>query len=273
MKTPLLFQANHIKAGYDNKVILDDINLVIPSNKISVIIGENGCGKSTLLKTLARLIKPTSGEIVLNGKRIKEFPAKQLARVLGLLPQSPVVPEGIAVADLVGRGRFPYQTLLKGFSKKDFEAVDEALEIMGITDLANRNIDELSGGQRQRVWIAMALAQQTDILLLDEPTTFLDITYQVEILDLLTDLNRKRGTTIVMVLHDINLSARYADYIFALHKGKLVSEGHPSTVITEELIDQVFGLDCSVIKDPVSGSPFIIPKGRHHVNSLQYSTT
>lgn len=268
MKTPLLFQANHIKAGYDNKTILDDINLVIPSNKISVIIGENGCGKSTLLKTLARLIKPSSGDIVLNGKKIKEFPAKQLARVLGLLPQSPVVPEGIAVADLVGRGRFPYQSLLKGFSKKDFEAVEEALEIMGITDLANRNIDELSGGQRQRVWIAMALAQQTDILLLDEPTTFLDITYQVEILDLLTDLNQKRGTTIVMVLHDINLSARYADYIFALHKGKLVSEGPPSQVITEELIAQVFGLDCSVIKDPVSASPFIIPKGRHHVNSL-----
>ena len=149
---------------------------------------------------------------------------------------------------------------------KDYEAVEEALDIMGITDLANRSVDELSGGQRQRVWIAMALAQQTDILLLDEPTTFLDITYQVEILDLLTDLNRKRGTTIVMVLHDINLSARYADYIFAVSKGNLVSQGAPSEVITEGLIRQVFGLECAVIKDPVSGSPFIVPKGRYHVN-------
>lgn len=265
MKTTPVFKANNIVAGYDNKVIINGIDIVIPSNKISVIIGANACGKSTLLKTLARLIKPVSGEVVLDGKKISDIPSKQLARVLGLLPQSPVVPEGIAVADLVGRGRFPYQTFLKGWGKNDYEAVEEALEIMGITDLANRSVDELSGGQRQRVWIAMALAQQTDILLLDEPTTFLDITYQVEILDLLTDLNKKRGTTIVMVLHDINLSARYADYIFALHKGNLISEGTPSEVISEELIKQVFGMDCAVIKDPVSGSPFIVPKGRHHV--------
>lgn len=273
MKAAQQLKANNIVAGYDNKAILHGIDLIIPNNKISVIIGANACGKSTLLKTLARLIKPSSGDVLLGEKRISEIQPKQLARVLGLLPQSPVVPEGIAVADLVGRGRFPYQSFFKGWSKKDYEAVDEALEIMGITELANRNIDELSGGQRQRVWIAMALAQQTDILLLDEPTTFLDITYQVEILDLLTDLNRKRGTTIVMVLHDINLSARYADYIFALHKGKLISEGPPAEVVTEELIKQVFGLDCAVIKDPISGSPFIVPKGRHHVNStqLQYS--
>ena len=151
--------------------------------------------------------------------------------------------------------------------KTDFEAVEEALEIMGITELANQSVDELSGGQRQRVWIAMALAQQTDILLLDEPTTFLDIAYQVEILDLLTDLNRKRGTTIVMVLHDINLSARYADYIFAIHQGKLINQGIPSEIITSELIGTVFGLDCMIIKDPVSNSPFIVPKGRHHVNT------
>jgi iron complex transport system ATP-binding protein len=263
-KTPI-FQASNLVAGYDKKVIVNGIDIVIPSNKVSVIIGANACGKSTLLKTLARLIKPTSGEIVLDGKQVSQIPPKQLAQVLGLLPQSPVVPEGIMVSDLVARGRFPYQSFLKGMEKKDYEAVEEALEIMGITDLANRCVDELSGGQRQRVWIAMALAQQTDILLLDEPTTYLDIAYQVEILDLLTDLNRKRGTTIVMVLHDINLSARYADYIFAVHKGNLVSQGTPSEVICEELIKQVFGLDCSVIKDPVSDSPFIIPKGRHYV--------
>ncbi len=266
MKKSQLFKAGNIVAGYDNKIIINGIDITIPSNKISVIIGANACGKSTLLKTLARLIKPVSGEITLDGKQINTIPPKQLAQALGLLPQSPVVPEGIIVSDLVARGRFPYQTFLKGMGTKDYEAVEEALDIMGITDLANRSVDELSGGQRQRVWIAMALAQQTDILLLDEPTTFLDITYQVEILDLLTDLNRKRGTTIVMVLHDINLSARYADYIFAVSKGNLVSQGSPSEVITEGLIRQVFGLECAVIKDPVSGSPFIVPKGRYHVN-------
>lgn len=257
--------ARNIVAGYDKKVIVNGINLVVPSNKISVIIGANASGKSTLLKTMARLIKPVSGEIVLDGKQIGAIPSKQLAQVLGLLPQSPVVPEGITVSDLVARGRFPYQTLFKGMDKKDYEAVEEALHIMGITELANRSVDELSGGQRQRVWIAMALAQQTDILLLDEPTTFLDITYQIEILDLLTDLNRKRGTTIAMVLHDINLSARYADYIFAVRNGTLLAQGSPSDVITEELIEQVFGLNCAVIKDPVSNSPFIVPKGRYHV--------
>ncbi|NLK98415.1 ABC transporter ATP-binding protein [Defluviitalea saccharophila] len=265
MKKLQSLKASHIVAGYDKKIIIDGIDITIPDNKISVIIGANACGKSTLLKTLARLIKPNSGELLLDGKKISEIPPKQLAQILGLLPQSPIVPEGITVADLVARGRFPYQSFLKGLSTKDYEAVEEALEIMGITDLANRCVDELSGGQRQRVWIAMALAQQTDILLLDEPTTYLDITYQVEILDLLTDLNRKRGTTIVMVLHDINLSARYADHIFALHKGKLIAQGAPSEIITEELIKKVFNLDCSVIKDPVSGSPFIVPKGRHHV--------
>ncbi|MFQ9309115.1 MAG: ABC transporter ATP-binding protein [Paraclostridium sordellii] len=262
-----IFEAKYLVTGYDKKIIIDGINITIPSNKISVIIGANACGKSTLLKTLARLIKPKSGEVIIDGKKITSMPSKELAKVLGLLPQSPVVPEGITVSDLVSRGRFPYQTLLKGMDQTDFDAVEEALEIMGITELANRSVDELSGGQRQRVWIAMALAQQTDILLLDEPTTYLDITYQVEILDLLTDLNRKRGTTIVMVLHDINLSARYADYIFALRKGRLVDQGTPSEVITSELIDKVFGLDCTVIKDPVSSSPFIVPRGRHHVNN------
>ncbi|BAE82794.1 ABC transporter ATP-binding protein [Desulfitobacterium hafniense] len=265
-KTPVL-SASHVVAGYDHKIILNTIDLVIPSNKISVIIGANACGKSTLLKTLARLIKPVSGEVALDGKPIGTIPPKQLARVLGLLPQSPVVPEGIAVADLVSRGRFPYQGFLKGLGKKDYEAVEEALEIMGITELANRSVDELSGGQRQRVWIAMALAQQTDILILDEPTTFLDITYQVEILDLLTDLNRKRGTTIVMVLHDINLSARYADYIFAVHQGNLIAQGAPGEIITADLMQQVFGLDCVVARDPVSGSPFIVPRGRYHITA------
>ncbi|MGD7023031.1 ABC transporter ATP-binding protein [Rossellomorea vietnamensis] len=260
------FKSEGITAGYDDRTILHDVSLSIPNNKISVIIGANGCGKSTLLKTMARLIKPTSGQVTLDGKPINKIPPKQLARVLGLLPQSPIVPEGITVADLVGRGRYPHQTFLKGWTKQDYEAVADAMEIMNITEFADRSIDELSGGQRQRVWIAMALAQQTDILFLDEPTTYLDITYQVEILDLLTDLNQKRGTTIVMVLHDINLSARYADHIFALHKGKLVAEGAPKEVVTSSLIEDIFGLHCTVVEDPVAGSPTVVPIGRHHVN-------
>ncbi|GAA3405867.1 ABC transporter ATP-binding protein [Paenibacillus hodogayensis] len=266
MKPTHRYQAEQVVAGYDNKTVIHGVSLVIPSNQISVIIGANACGKSTLLKTLARLIKPASGHITLDGKPIAHIPAKQLARVVGLLPQSPIVPEGISVADLVGRGRFPHQSLFGGWTKKDYEAVAEAMRIMDITELANRNIDELSGGQRQRVWIAMALAQQTDILFLDEPTTFLDITYQVEILDLLTELNRKHGTTIVMVLHDINLSARYADHIFALHQGKLVAEGEPSKVVTSSLVKDIFGLDSTVIEDPISGSPLVVPIGRYHVN-------
>ena len=220
---------------------------------------------------MARLIKPTAGQVTLDGKPITKIPPKQLARVLGLLPQSPVVPEGITVADLVGRGRFPHHTFLKGWSQKDYEAVAEAMEIMNITEFADRNIDELSGGQRQRVWIALALAQQTDILFLDEPTTYLDITYQVEILDMLTDLNKKYGTTIVMVLHDINLSARYADHIFALHEGRLVAEGTPSEVITSTLIKDIFGLDSMVMEDPVSESPSVVPIGRHHNHLKMFS--
>lgn len=264
MKAEVL-KAENIVSGYDKKVVVDNISITIPKNKISVIIGANACGKSTFLKTIARLIKPMSGYISIDNNKLNEIKTKELAKSLGLLPQSPVVPEGITVGDLVARGRFPYQGFMKGLNNEDYSAIEEALEIMGITDIVNSSIDELSGGQRQRVWIAMALAQDTDILLLDEPTTFLDISYQIEILDLLTDLNRRKGTTIVMVLHDINLSARYADYIFALQRGKLVSEGTPDKVITEELIDKVFNLKSIVINDPVSNSPLIIPKGRHHI--------
>lgn len=256
--------AKEVVAGYDKRVIINGIDISIPANKISVIIGGNGCGKSTLLKTFSRLLKPESGNIVLDGKEIDTYPSKILAQTLGLLPQSPVTPEGITVFDLVCRGRFPYRTIMKGMNKDDFEAASEAMEIMGITELANRNVDELSGGQRQRVWIALALAQQTDILLLDEPTTFLDIAYQVEILDLLTELNRKRGITIAMVLHDINLSARYADYLFALRDGKLIVQGTPEDVISPKLIKDIFGLECSVINDPVSNSPLVVPIGRYH---------
>lgn len=264
MKRTHVYEVTHLATGYENQIIIEDVSLTIPSHQISIIIGANGCGKSTLLKTMARLIKPLAGQITLNGTPIQKIPPKSFAKILGLLPQSPIVPEGITVVDLIGRGRFPHHTFWKGWTTEDDEAVAEAMEIMGVTEFAHRSIDELSGGQRQRVWIAMALAQQTDILFLDEPTTYLDITYQIEILDRLTDLNKKYGTTIVMVLHDINLSARYADHLFALHKGKLVAEGAPSEVITSSLIQQIFDLQCIVVEDPIAKSPAIVPIGKYH---------
>lgn len=262
MKATHAFQAENVVSGYDEKVVVSDVCLAIPQHRISIIIGANACGKSTLLKTMCRLIKPMAGRVTLDGRDIREYSARKLARIVGLLPQSPIVPEGIAVNDLVGRGRFPHQKMLGGWSKADYEAVAEAMDIMNITKLANRSISELSGGQRQRVWIAMALAQQTDILLLDEPTTFLDIAYQVEILDILAALNRSCGTTIVMVLHDINLSARYADYIFAMKDGRLIDEGAPQKVITAENIRMLFDLDSMIIEDPFSGTPLMVPVGR-----------
>ncbi len=257
--------ARALVAGYGARTVVDGIDLAIPAGRITAIIGANACGKSTLLKTLARLLAPTSGAVLLDGHDVHALPTKELARTLGLLPQSPLAPEGIAVADLVGRGRHPHQRLFAGWSSADEAAVAEALEATGTAGLADRSVDELSGGQRQRVWVAMALAQQTDVLLLDEPTTFLDVTHQIEILDLLTDLNRMRGTTIVMVLHDINLAARYADHVVAVEAGRVVAAGSPSEVITEGLVSSVFGLDSLIVTDPVSGAPMVLPRGRHHV--------
>jgi iron complex transport system ATP-binding protein len=256
------FAAENLVSGYDKKTVVKGVCLAVPDKKISAIVGANACGKSTLLKTMARLIKPISGNVTLDGRPVSKIPPKRFAASVGLLPQSPIVPEGISVANLVGRGRYPHQKLLRGWTAADFKAVAEAMDFMGVGALADANIDELSGGQRQRVWIAMALAQQTDILFLDEPTTFLDITYQIEILDLLTDLNRRRGTTIVMVLHDVNLAARYADRIFALRDGVLFAEGPPREIVTPDLIREVFGLDCVVIDSPVFGTPLVVPKSR-----------
>ncbi|MGO1956464.1 ABC transporter ATP-binding protein [Microbacterium sp.] len=256
--------AKDLHAGYGKVTIVDGVDLELPPGGISVIVGANACGKSTLLRTLSRLLPAQSGSVLLDGESIVRMPTKQLARTLGLLPQQPIAPEGIAVADLVGRGRHPHQKLFRSWSAADESAVTEALEITGTADLANRPVDELSGGQRQRVWIAMALAQGTDVLLLDEPTTFLDLAHQIEVLDLLTDLNRTRGTTIAMVLHDVNLAARYADHLFAMCDGRLVASGAPSEVVTAGLIDEVFGLTAEVIPDPVSGTPLVVPRGRHH---------
>ena len=260
-----LLVASGLSAGYDNKDILHGLDLEVPPGKITVIVGANACGKSTFLRTLARLISPSQGQVLLDGKSIHRIPSRDLARTLGLLPQSPIAPEGITVADLVSRGRHPHQSLFSRWTRKDDEAVDSALVATKTFDLAERPIDELSGGQRQRVWIAMALAQQTDILLLDEPTTFLDINHQIEVLDLLTDLNRMRGTTVVMVLHDLNLAARYADHLVAIADGRVHISGRPEDVLTEETVRDVFGLDSRVIEDPTSGRPIMLPIGRHRM--------
>ncbi|MFJ7783276.1 ABC transporter ATP-binding protein [Streptomyces albidoflavus] len=264
MTTEHSLTAEGLTLGYADRTVIDSLDLAVPPGRITVIVGANACGKSTLLRSMSRLLAPRAGRVLLDGRRVHHFPAKELARTMGLLPQSPLAPEGITVSDLVGRGRHPHQGVFSRWSREDDAAVASALEATQTEELAERAVDELSGGQRQRVWIAMALAQQTDLLLLDEPTTFLDVSHQVEVLDLLTDLNAGRGTTIVMVLHDLNLAARYADHLIALADGRLHAQGTPSEVLTEETVHAVFGLDSRIIEDPVSGRPLMLPIGRHH---------
>ena len=256
--------AEGVTLAYGDRPVVESLDLEVAPGRITAIVGANGCGKSTLLRALSRLLAPRQGTVVLDGKQIQRRPAKEVARILGLLPQHPIAPEGIVVADLVGRGRHPHQRALAPWSKADYEAVAAALELTETADLADRAVDELSGGQRQRVWIAMALAQETDILLLDEPTSFLDVSHQIEVLDLLTDLNRARGTTIVMVLHDLNLAARYADELIAMHDGRVHAVGSAAEVITTDVVRDVFGLESRIIADPVSGAPLVVPCGRHH---------
>lgn len=261
--TPTL-AAERLSAGYGDRLVIEQLDLIVPPGRVTAIVGANACGKSTLLRSMSRLLAPKAGQVVLDGRAVHRMPAKQLARTLGLLPQSPIAPDGITVADLVGRGRHPHQAVFSRWSAEDERAVAEALEATDTVDLADRSVDELSGGQRQRVWIAMVLAQRTELLLLDEPTTFLDVSHQVEVLDLLTDLNRSRGTTIVMVLHDLNLAARYADHLIAMADGGIHAVGDPAEVLSEETVQAVFGLDSRVITDPVSGRPLMLPIGRHH---------
>lgn len=251
--------------GYADREIVSDLNLNIPAGRLTVIVGANACGKSTLLRGLARLLSPTKGAAYLDGKPIHQMPTREVATLLGVLPQSPIAPDAITVADLVGRGRYPHQGWFRRWTPEDDAAVAEALAATDMGELADRPVDELSGGQRQRVWIAMALAQQTDLLLLDEPTTFLDINHQVEVLDLLTDLVKERGRTVVVVLHDLNLACRYADHIVAMKAGKIVTEGRPVDVMTEAVVREVFGMTSRILVDPISDTPMIVPIGRHHV--------
>jgi len=256
-------RADHVRLGYGAAPVVEDLSLDVPTGRVTVIVGANACGKSTLLRGMARLLRPTAGQVLLDGRAVHQMPSRDVARTLGLLPQSAIAPEGLSVRDLVARGRHPHTGLMRRWSAEDEAAVADALELTGTTDLAERAVDALSGGQRQRVWVAMVLAQRTDLLLLDEPTTFLDLAHQVELLDVLRDLNAARGTTIVMVLHELNLAARYADHLVAMRGGQVVAAGDPVEVVTAELVHDVFGLDCHVVPDPVSGTPLVVPLSRH----------
>ncbi len=248
--------------SYEKRVVAENLSVSIPDTSLTVIIGPNACGKSTLLRALSRMLKPARGSVVLNGADIASYGTKEVARRLGLLPQTSIAPDGITVADLVARGRYPHQGFLRQWSTDDERVVNQAMMRTGVDDLATRYVDELSGGQRQRVWLAMALAQETRMLLLDEPTTYLDIAHQIEVLDLCADLHENDGRTIVVVLHELNLAIRYATHLIVMRDGRILAEGNPSEIVTSELVATTFDLPCRVIDDPETGAPMIVPLGR-----------
>jgi iron complex transport system ATP-binding protein len=258
---PPRLRAEGLSLSYDRVTVVHDVDLEVPAGKVTVVVGANGSGKSTLVKGLARLLRPRTGRVLLGDDDLARISPRQVAAVLGLLPQAPVAPEGIVVADLVARGRYPHQGLFGRHNADDDRVVATALARTGTDDLAERRLEELSGGQRQRVWIAMVLAQQPRIMLLDEPTTFLDVAHQVDVLDLLDELNGREGTTVVMVLHDLNLAARYADHLVMMRAGRVVAEGAPRSVLTADAVRETFGLPCVVVDDPVTGDPMVVPLG------------
>lgn len=255
-------QTESLTLSYGDRIIIDELDLEIPRGEITVFIGGNGCGKSTLLRSLARLLKPQTGSVLIDGNAIAKLSTKDVAKRLAILPQSPTAPEGLTVLQLVKQGRYPHQSWLKQWSQKDEEIVTKALQETKMEEFQHRRVDELSGGQRQRAWIALTLAQDTDIILLDEPTTYLDMTHQIEILDLLFELNEKEERTIIMVLHDLNLACRYAHNIVAIRDQKIFAQGKPEEVISCNLVKNVFDMDCQVTSDPLFGTPLCIPYGR-----------
>lgn len=255
-------ETKSLTLSYGDNIIIEELDLQIPKGEITVFIGSNGCGKSTLLQSLARLLKPANGTILLDGKQILKLPTKEVAKQLAILPQGPIAPEGITVLQLVKQGRYPHQRWFQQWSEEDENKVLEALKLTGMETLADRPVDSLSGGQRQRAWIAMTLAQDTDTILLDEPTTYLDLAHQIEILDLLFELNETKKRTIVMVLHDLNLACRYAHHLVAIHDKKVYSQGKPEKVVTCELVKDVFQLDCQIAVDPIFGTPMCLPHGK-----------
>ena len=265
-RTPPRLSAETISLGYDGAPILSALTTRIPDGSFTVIIGPNACGKSTLLRGLSRLLRPSAGAVVLDGTDISRLPVKEVARRLGRLPPTAAAPEGITVADLVGRGRYPHLGLWRQWTEADEDAIREAMTETGVDALSGRRVEELSGGQRQRVWVAMVLAQQTDLLVLDEPTTFLDIAHQIELMELFSALNRA-GRTIVAVLHDLNHAARYADHVIAMKQGRIVAEGAPADVITTERVEEIFDLPNVVIPDPVTGGPLVVPLGGRHTGA------
>lgn len=267
MTTPPRLRADRLSIGYDDTAVVAGLSVDLLDERVTAIVGPNACGKSTLLRGLARLLKPSGGQVILDGRDIGGMHTKEVARRLGLLPQTSIAPEGITVADLVARGRFPHQKVLRQWSRDDAAAVTEAMRRTGVTELAGRPVDELSGGQRQRVWVAMVLAQQTPLLLLDEPTTYLDIAHQVELLDLFTMLNREQNRTVVTVLHDLNHACRYADQIIVMKAGGIVAQGSPHDVITEDLVQTVYGLRCQIIDDPQTGTPLVVPRASAHITA------
>ena len=260
-------RAERLSIGYEDTAIIGDLTVDVLDGRFTAIVGPNACGKSTLLRGFARLLKPSGGQVILDGQDIGALHTKEVARRLGLLPQTSIAPEGISVADLVSRGRFPHQKVLRQWSRADAVAVADAMACTGVGELAGRLVDELSGGQRQRVWVAMVLAQQTPLVLLDEPTTYLDIAHLVELLDLFAQLNREQNRTVVAVLHDLNHACRYADQIIAMKSGNIVAQGDPSSVITEELVEAVYGLKCQIIEDPQTGTPLVVPRASPHVTA------
>lgn len=248
--------------AYDQRTIAEELSVTIPADSFTVVVGPNACGKSTLLRALARMLRPRTGQVLLDGHDLSTMPSKKVARTLGLLPQSSLAPDGITVADLVARGRYPHQGLLRQWSKEDERVVQESMAATRVQELSERFVDELSGGQRQRVWIAMAIAQQTPLLLLDEPTTFLDIQHQIDVLDLCAELHEEQDRTLVAVLHDLNQAARYATHLIAMHEGDIVAQGAPEEIVTVDLVEEVFGVRCQIIEDPESGTPLVIPAAR-----------
>lgn len=258
-RSTLSLTADQLSLGYSSSVVVDRITTELPPGQITAIIGPNGCGKSTLLRGFARLLDPVHGRVHLDGTELATIPARVLARQLGLLPQQPIAPDGITVADLVGRGRHPYQRWFRQWSADDEDAVAAAMAATGVDQLAETPIDELSGGQRQRVWIALALAQDPEIMLLDEPTTFLDLAHQIDVLDLVASLNRRLGRTVVLVLHDLNMASRYAHHLLVMRDGALVTQGSPMEVVTPETVRTIFGVEATVITDPVAGTPLVLP--------------
>jgi iron complex transport system ATP-binding protein len=256
---PIAINTQALTLAYEGNVIIKGLDLAIPRGQITTLVGPNGCGKSTLLRGLARLLKPAGGAVLLDGAAIARLPTRVLAQRLGLLPQSPVAPEGLTVRELVAQGRYPHQSWLRQWSMEDARQVEAAIATTHLQDFANRPLDNLSGGQRQRAWIAMALAQNTETLLLDEPTTYLDLAHQMEVLDVLYRLNRQRGRTIVMVLHDLNMACRYSHHLVALRQGELIAQGPPAEVVTEAMVEEVFSLKNRIFTDPVSNTPLCVP--------------